>query len=221
MTHIEQFFTALQQGDEAQVKTLLAEEPALAGTQTASGASAVLYAVYVGRAGLANALLEAGAPLTIFEAAALGRLEAARDMLVKTPGLAKAVSPDGFSPLGLAAFFGHAALVALLLETGADPDAVSQNAMQVAPLHSAVANGDPQAAVAITSLLLQHGAQVNVAQRHGWTPLHGAVDNRNLEAARLLLAHGALVDIPNDDGLTPRQMAEQSGDPQLIALVVK
>ena len=82
-----------------------------------------------------------------------------------------------------------------------------------------MANGDLQASLAVTRLLLAHGAQVNVAQRHGWTPLHAAVDNRNLEAAQLLVEHGALAGVPNDDGLTPLQMAEKTGDSELIVLL--
>ena len=77
---------------------------------------------------------------------------------------------DGFTALHLAAFFGGAAVARRLLDAGADPDAVARNPMAVRPLHSAVAGGQVEVALA----LIAAGADVGARQRHGWTPLHGA-----------------------------------------------
>ncbi|MFC3918361.1 ankyrin repeat domain-containing protein [Deinococcus metalli] len=77
-----------------------------------------------------------------------------------------AVSPDGFTPLGLASFFGRAEAAQVLLEAGADVHAVSRNPMQVQPLHSAVAGNHE----ALARVLVAAGADVNAEQADGFTP---------------------------------------------------
>lgn len=87
---------------------------------------------------------------------------------------AERCSPDGFTALGLAAFFGNAETARLQLDAGADPNFVSRNQMQVTPLHSAVANRNAEKAYDMATLLVERGGQVNVAQEGGWTPLQQA-----------------------------------------------
>jgi uncharacterized protein len=57
--------------------------------------------------------------LDVFEAAAVGRTERVRELLDGDPTLVGAWSADGFTPLHLAAYFGHVDSVRLLLEHGA------------------------------------------------------------------------------------------------------
>jgi hypothetical protein len=77
----------------------------------------------------------------VFEAAAFGHAERLGELLESDPGLARAFSGDGFTALHLAAFFGHPEAVRLLLDRGADPNAVatSEQIGPVQPLHSAAA----------------------------------------------------------------------------------
>ena len=63
-------------------------------------------------------------------------------------------TPEGFTPLHLAAFFGGGAAVRLLLGAGMHADADQENPARVRPLHSAVAARDHDAARA----LLEAGA---------------------------------------------------------------
>jgi ankyrin repeat protein len=94
---------------------------------------------------------------------------------------------DGFTPLQLACFFGHAAVAEYLVDQGADIHAVARNAMQVQPLHAAVAGQY----VEIVKLLIAHGANVNAKQQSGFTPLMAARQNQNKEIQALLLEAGA------------------------------
>ncbi|HEX2350157.1 MAG TPA: ankyrin repeat domain-containing protein [Ktedonobacterales bacterium] len=201
------FFRAIRAGDRAQVERSLAAQPALSAARDAQGVSAPLVALYHGEPAIATLLAEAGAPLDVFEAAALGRVERLGALLAADPALAHAVAPDGFSPLGLAAFFGQAEAAHRLLEAGADPNRASQNAMRVAPLHSAVA----AQRLAISEELLRHGADVNAAQADDFTPLHEAAQNGQLAMIELLLAHGADPTARKSDGQTPLDVAEAHG----------
>ena len=200
------FLEAIKQGDENEVARLLTIRPDLADVQSADGASAALYALYHQKPVLAERIADtksSGTPLSIFEAAALGRAPAVREALDADSALVHAVAPDGFTPLGLAAFFGRLDVVTLLLDRGADPNAASRNAMHVAPLHSAVAAQN----LPIAAALLAHGADVNAVQADDYTPLHEAAHSGHIELIDLLLRHGANPQAKQHNGQTPLDSA--------------
>jgi uncharacterized protein len=181
-------FDAIAAGDVEQVRTLLQDDPSLAGARCPdSGVSAVLSARYRQRMDLVEAVLEAGPELDVFDAAALGRVDRLRQLLDDDPGAAGAWSTDGFTPLHLAAFFAQPAAVALLLGRGADVGAVARNPMQVQALHSAVAGRDAES----VRLLLAAGADPDARQHGGWTPLMAARQHGDAVVERLLLDYGA------------------------------
>jgi uncharacterized protein len=163
------------------------------------GLSPAMLALYRGETGEAEALLP-NEP-NVFEAAAFDREERLVELLAGDPGLARAFSGDGFTALHLAAFFGHAEAVRLLLDAGADPNAVgaSEQIGPVQPLHSAAATGRLECA----RLLLDRGADVNARQGGGFTALHAAAASSDAELARLLLAAGADETAKADDGREP------------------
>jgi ankyrin repeat protein len=148
--------------------------------------SRILEALYRGDRTAAEEAAK-GAELDLHEAAALGDANKARELLAGDPALATARSPDGFTPLHYAAFFGTAETAAVLLEHGADPAAVAQNEMLVQPLHSAAAVNANETA----RLLLDAGADPNAVQQGGFRPIDAAVQNGNGELRELLVARGA------------------------------
>ena len=102
---------------------------------------------------------------------------------------------DGkFAPLHLASQQGHADVVRLLLEHGADLTAPCGDGS--AQLHEASREGRED----VTHLLLEDGADVAAQNDYGFTPLHVASSG---EVARLLLAHGADVTTRDKYGFTP------------------
>jgi ankyrin repeat protein len=165
-------------------------------------------ALYNGEPEIAKDFLARGPQLDIFEASAAGATSRVNELLDGDRSLANAYARDGFTPLGLAAFFKRRDVVAVLLRRGADPNAVARHPFKVAPIHSAVADG---ADVEIVRLLVEAGAAVNVKQRHGWTPLHGAAHEGDLELVRYLLDHGADHTATNDKGKTPADAARERG----------
>ena len=211
----ERFFAAIERGDSEQVEQMVGEQPTLANARNAGGVSATLFALYYHEPDIAAWLTGAGAEISVFEAAALGRLDALSAALASDPAQVNAISADGFTPLGLAAFFGQAEAARSLLDHGADPNIASANAMRVAPLHSAVAAQQ----LAIAEALLQRGAQVNAVQADDFTPLHEAAQNGQVEMIALLLAHGADPAAETSEGKTPLAIAEEAGQQTAAALL--
>ena len=206
MNASDELFDAVRKGDAARVALLLDGDGALLATRR-SGVSALLFAVYVGHPEIARTFLERGAVPDVFEASATGEVGALEKLLAEDPARANAVAPDGFTPLGLAAFFRQRDALRLLLARGAQVNSVSQNAQRVAPLHSAVAGGDE----GIVADLLAHGADVGARQEFGFTPLHNAASEGNETIIRLLLERGADRSARSDSGKTPEEIARERG----------
>jgi ankyrin repeat protein len=211
-----QVFEAIDAGDAGRLRALVARDPSTVGSRDEQGTSALLYARYRGRLDLVEVLLEPEPALDVFEAAALGRVDRVRELIEADPALVTAFAPDGFHPLGLAAFFGHPEVVALLLERGADMDAVARNEqVRTTALQAAAASGDNESA----RLLVEAGADVNVAQPGGFTALHAAAANGNEELAALLLEHGADRTALTDDGRTAADLASTAAHAEVAALL--
>jgi ankyrin repeat protein len=196
-------FEAIKAGDAERVRALLATEPAQASARDEAGLSAVLTARYHRQDEALEALLAAGPELDVLDAAATGRLDVLRAHVEADPDALAARTPEGFTPLHLAAFFGGGAAARLLLAAGMDADADQENPARVRPLHSAVAARDHDAARA----LLEAGADPNCVQQGGFTPLLAAAHHDDAEMAALLLRHGADRTLAAADGRDPAAMA--------------
>ena len=156
----------------------------------ASGIAPILEALYRGDREQAEQLAGEAESLDVFEAAALGRAERLEELSRADAELARAWSPDGFTALHYAAFFGTPEAVRALVAAGADLEAPSENqefAPEARPLHSAVAAGRMDNAEA----LLEAGADPNAKQHGGFTPLMEAEQRGDVEVAELLIRYGA------------------------------
>jgi ankyrin repeat protein len=155
--------------------------------------SDVLQAIYRGDRDEAERLARAK-ELTIFEAAALGRVDRVRELVDRDPALANAFGEDGFHPLGLACFFGHVDAARLLLERGADVNALSRNEhIQTAAIHAAAASEGKHESTRyeLVELALDHGADPNLPQGGGFRAIDAARQNGDERVERLLLERGA------------------------------
>jgi ankyrin repeat protein len=210
---------AIRRGDSDAVRSALRDDPALALARDQSGVSAICLAVYLGRDDIARELARTRDDLDVFEASTLGEVGRVRELVASSPELANACSPDGFHPLGYACFFGREPLVELLLDANADLEAPARNAMQVRPLHSAVAHSDPTIALSLAARLLEAGASPNVTQQNGFTPLHEAALRGHAELVRLLLRNHADPSARNSEGCTPADLARQHGHAEVLEVL--
>ena len=207
----KELLEAIRAGDKTTIDALLQQEPALLGFTAPNGSSVVLLATYYGHAELTELFLRHGAKLNVFEASATGNLESVQQLVERDPSAVNSFAPDGFYPLGLAAFFGHREIVRFLLERGADVHLAARNAQRVTVLHAAVSRRD----AAIVAALLDHGADPNARQQKGFAPLHAAAANGDEHIARVLVEHGAEVEARTDDGKTPQELAAEKGHQQV------
>jgi uncharacterized protein len=155
--------------------------------------SALLQALYRGEGEQVEKLLAVDPELDVFEAAALGRAERLRELLDEDPSRANAFGDDGFHTLGLACFFGHPEAARLLLERGADVNALSTNEhVQTAAIHAAAAAaGDETTRYELVKLALEHGADPNLPQGGGFRAIDAARQNGDARVEQLLVEHGA------------------------------
>ncbi len=217
--NVSEFIAMATKGDEAEARAALEQAPGLAAARDQNGVSVIGLAVYSGRAGLAAEIAASRSDLDIFEAPCVGDAERALALVGGEPELVNAVSPDGFSPLGFSAFFGHADLLVSLIGLGADVDTPARNGLKVRPLHSAVANSDPDKASAMARSLLAAGAAPNAKQQGGFTPLQAAALHGNLDLVRLLLENGADPGLVNESGATAVDLAESGGHSEVARLL--
>jgi len=208
----DDLFTAIEAGDTGGVETILDGEPTAAAVRDSTGVSALMRALYRFDRDLVEIVRAHVGALDIFEAAALGEEDRLREVLDADPTGSTAYSGDGFTALHFAAFFGRPDAVALLIERGAEVDAFGRGWMTGTALHSAVSRLQSD----VARILLEAGANPDVRQSAGWTPLHAAAMNGDLVSVELLLAAGADPGAANDEGRTVADLANESGDDATI-----
>ena len=200
---------------------MLSADPTLIDARSRTGDSAILTAVYHRQKEIVNLLVARGASLSIFEACAAGEIERVERLVLESPSGAVGApgindySADGWTPLHLAAFFGHAKIVELLVAHSADVLARSRGANGNTPLHAALAGNHKF----VAGVLIGHGADVNAPDAQGWRPLHLAAANNNMDAIEALIAQGADVHAPNGEAKTPLSIATEKNHREAAALL--
>jgi uncharacterized protein len=200
---------------------MVSADPTLIDARSRTGDSAILTAVYHRQKEIVNLLVARGASLSLFEACAAGEVERVERLLHESasgatgaPGV-NDYSSDGWTPLHLAAFFGHAKIAELLIAHDADVLATSRGANSNTPLHAALAGNHKL----IAGLLIGHGADVNAPDAQGWRPLHLAAANNNMDAIEALIAQGADVHAPNGDSKTALSLATEKNHREVAAVL--
>lgn len=213
----ENLFTSIESGDVVEVKQIILTDPAAIGARNAEGLSPIVFAAYWGRDEIVRELLSVAPPLDLWEASTVGATARVSELIGEDPSLIESRSPDGFTALHLACFFGHPETTRRLVEAGADVSVRTTNALDNQPLHAAVAGNRADARLASVQLLLDAGAPVNERQSGGFTPLMSAALNGDTPVLDLLLARGADPTLKDDEGRSAADRAGSAGHQDLVA----
>lgn len=217
MNNTLEIIELIKSGDAMRLVKMMDENPALANQKTEQGISLLQFAVYFRNPQVIDVFRKHTRALDLFEASSLGDLETVSALLDKHPEKINSFSPDGFTPLGLACFFGHIDVVKCLTKKGANPNLASNNSFRVAPIHSASAISHLE----IATVLIAHGANVNVRQAQGFTPLHSAAHNGQTALVKLLVDSKANINVKTDAGQTPLEMAIEKNFKETAFLIKK
>jgi ankyrin repeat protein len=205
------------------VTALIDQNSDLVNAKSSSGETAVLLAAYYRANEIKELLIEQGADLNIFEAAAVGKTTRVKELLETTSEeLVNAYSMDGFTPLGLAAHFGSEETVRLLLDKGASVNARSTDGnLNNMAIHAAIAGNYEQ----IVRILILHGADVNAEckgkWRLGYTPLHVAAYFGRSSIIEILLQNAAAPSKLTENNESPYDLAILRDHPEEAALLKK
>lgn len=186
-------FDAVAKDDADAVETLLTDDATLIDARGGWELYRPLFfAMRDGRKATRDVLMRHGATLDVFEAAAVGDIRQLRLLLNSSPGLANA-RREHCDATPLHAARGNLPAARLLLECGADVNAIDGEKQRLMPLHGRAEHGD----VEMVELLLEYGANVHADSCMG-TPLHCAVGGfqhtppeRWREVAKRLVGSGA------------------------------
>ena len=216
MSTNEQLLLAIKANDVERLKHLLDNDPDLVPNRPLDDQNPIIAAVYLRAEEALELLLSFRPVLNIFEAAAAGQLGWVRDIASESPELIDSHSHDGWTPLQLAAHFGHTEVAGALIGVGANVAVRASNGNENQALEAGIAGGAP---IEMVDLLIESGADVNDRQAGGFTPLHAAAQNGDVTTVERLLAAGADTTARTDKGETPRALAEARGHSEVMALL--
>ena len=213
----------LADGDDADMVRLLLQAGANARARNAMGGS-VPALIHSTSEEVMQLLYDAGARFTPDEV----------DIAIHTPFplWLQALIDDGLdvhqtdefntTPLICAAWCGNAEAVRLLLAAGAAASINTRDSDEgVTALHAAViaCREAETACPENVATLLAARADVNLADRDAWTPLHSCAFYNLAHLVPLLLAAGANPALRNANGNTPAEMAAQRGAAEVAQLL--
>jgi ankyrin repeat protein len=147
------------------------------------------------------------------EAERAARLEVLALLLAKEPELNRGF-PGGTPPLHLAAGTGNAAMVKLLIRSGANVN--SRDDLWTTPLHAAAMYGGDRQAI---EALVAAGADIEASDKQGVTPLMLAGRSGTLKAVETLAAHGASLDAKGSNGLPVIGYAALGGNEEVVKFI--
>ena len=110
---------------------------------------------------------------------------------------------DGWSPLHVAACKGHANIIRLLHQAGAELAPRTQ--FKLTPLHWAAYRGQQECVM----LLLLLGAEIDILYPNKWTSLHWAAAKSKTDIVKLLLECGAETELKDNKGQTPKDVVDE------------
>lgn len=215
MTAVRPLMLAIENRDLQAARDALERDDSQALDPLPGGLSPLMFALYNGARDIADLLRSYREP-DVFEAAALDDAPRVARLILEDDSALRRHSPDGWTPLHLAAFFGQRDSALVLVGLGAPIDSVSENPMQNTPMHAAIAGA---AGEQLAPLLISFGADVHHVGGSGVTALHLAASRGFSALCRLLMARGVDRSARTEDGKTAADIARERGHLDLVQLL--
>ncbi len=190
----------------------------------------VYYAADSGHANIVKLLIDKGVNMAVAEmnyfspldSAILGGHNDVAELLITGGADVSNLGGEGIAPLHWAAMMGNSDVFGQLISHGADVD-IKANQVNVGntPLHYVVRNQKIAAEQRkeMCELLLAQGADVNIKNLKGQTPLHSAVRVGDANIVKLLISKGANINAVNKRNRTPLDLAKKF--PEIAELLHK
>lgn len=217
MSDADELLEATKKNDVARAREILDRSPLIVRSRTPNG-TLVLTAAYHGARDVLKLLLERTPEdaLNTYEAATTGNARRLKTILGQSRVRVNESNEEGFTPLGLAAHFGHVDAVKVLLENGADVNLKPPSRFQNTAIDAAVAGNAPAEVVRV---LLAAGADPKVRSEANYTTLHKAAAHGNIEIVRMLLDAGADPEATRDGGHRPIDDAREEDHAAIVRLL--
>jgi hypothetical protein len=148
-------------------------------------------------------------PSSVLEAADMGDLDALRAMLDERPERIGLRDESGWTALHHACYRDHTDVIALLVDRGADTNAVAIG--ECVPIHMAATEGTAEA----IEILARGGADLNIPDDTGITALHYAALPGRLDVVQALIQHGAAVNMKDAKQETALDIARRLEDTEV------
>ncbi|KAK6341285.1 palmitoyltransferase akr1 [Orbilia brochopaga] len=162
---------------------------------------------------LADVLPSNPPPPDVMRLAQLGDEAGIRQLLDSGKIPANYADPEGITPLHWAAINNRYGVCQLLVEAGADVNAVGGESVATPAMWAA-----QKKHYYIVDLLTRYGADHQITDGQGYNILHLATFNGNLFLITLLLHQGINVDVKDAQGHTPLMWAAYKGYPACVEL---
>ncbi|WP_294287808.1 ankyrin repeat domain-containing protein [uncultured Chryseobacterium sp.] len=149
---------------------------------------------------------------SIYDVARSGTVADVKELMKQNPDIINQTNDAGFSPLILACYRGNVEVAKFLMDHVKDINYKSQEGTALSGL-SVKYNKE------LAEYLLGKGANPNIADASGATPLFWAVKFGNKEMTELLLKHKADKTLKDAQGMTPFEYALQTNNKEIINLL--
>jgi len=213
------FLEVVAAGDRPAVESLLAADPGLMYARDGEGRSAFAIALLGRHREIGDLLVARGYRMDLHEAALALDWERFNTLAEVAPGLVNQDHPIGGTAMYAAAAGGAGVNIWRVYGYSADPNAAPRGALGATALRVALDFPDLATAEMSAAVLLSNGADPNLPQPGGTSPLHVAALRGSRDLVEFLIRKGADLDARDKDGRTPRELAESAGQHEVATML--